>query len=560
MGFFFPLDTFLVIFLYNFSVLNHWDYMLKVLFIVFLVSLQMVHAASSKDLIAKVFTKYQSGSYEETIGILNKLQKMIKPNSKKGKEIQGLIYYWKAMSYARLNEFEQAEKFFTNAIKVKYKATDMFYEFGQVLYVSEKLKKARIAFKKSVKQKYKVGVSLYYIGYISQELKEYKKAVNFYNMIEKLPEKEKAEVVQAARMQIGDVYLLQVERQRDAYNAVKDYVIPQYEKALDWDDESKLASEIKTKIENLQRKYEIILFRMRNGRTTARPPYFIRANVLYGTNDNITSLDDETKRTSATEDYSSPYYSAGIFSRYSIYPSSAFSYAPELSANYTKHLSDSDSIKPFNTYSYTAALKTNYEFLYNNAPATIFTDFDYTYNADDADADDSFAFASTNYGVSVSSQLEFSKTNPSTFRFRYQTTDAEDDTGDFTTLSLGYEQIVNFKAVTLFFFNQYAINSYIDPDAETSNNTAFTSRLDNIFPTFYGLFNPTLYVSYTATNYTENEDKGVTGLVTYGVNLNRPISKKWYLTLDASQRSQSGELDSDVFTGQTVTFNLDYIY
>lgn len=533
---------------------------MKNIFILFILlfSFSTFAASSSTEVVKKVFEAFQQGQYETVVSVLDKLQKRVDSNSKRGKEIQGLIYYWKGMSFARLNEFDQAEKYFQEAIKLNYDSADIYYEYGQVLYVAEKYKRARIAFKKSVKHKYKVGVSLYYIGFISQELKEYKKAVSFYNLIEKLPKEEKDQVVQAARMQIGDVYLAQVERQPDVYNGVKDYVIPQYKKALAWNEDSALAGQIKTKIEKLQRKYELILFRMRNGRLTARPPYFLRANALYGINDNITTLSDSDKSGTSKEDYSSAYYSAGAFARYSFYPSSSFSYAPEFTASYTKYLSDSDSIKPYNTYYYTAALKTNYEFIYNDAPATIFTDFDYTYNADDADADDEFAEASQVTGVQLSTQLEFSKNNPTTLRFRYALTDAVTDTSDYSTVSFGYEQIYLTKHITFFLFSQYAMNTYSDSDSEASNNNAFTLRLDSIVASIEAL-TPTFYVSLTNTDYVDDSDRAATNLTTLGLNLSRKISKKWYATLDYSTGSQVGD-DDDTYNQMITTFNIDYIY
>lgn len=516
-------------------------------------------AETSSDIVKEVFEKYQSGQYEQVIVVLDKLQARLQnKNSDKGKEIQGLIFYWKGMSYARLNEFEQAEKFFQEAIRLKYDAKDIFYEYGQVLYVSEKYKRARIAFKKSVKNKYKVGVSLYYIGFISQELRQYKKAVSFYNLIEKLPEEEKGQVVQAARMQVGDVYLKQVERQPDVYNGVKDYVIPQYEKALAWDKESALASTIKDKIEKLQRKYELILFRMRNGRLTARPPYFLRVNGLYGLNDNVTTLTDDDKSSSNAEDYSAPYYTMGAFGRYSIYPNSFFSYTPEFTASYTNYLTDSASIKPFNSYFYTAALRTNYEFMYNGAPATVFTDFDYTYNADDADADDTLEESSTITGVTFSTQLEFSKNNPSTLRLRYATTEAVLDSSDLTTTSLGYEQIFLTKNFTIFFFGQYANNIYADEASQASNNNALTTRFDFIFSQIQ-IVSPTLYFSNVNTDYFDDSTRAATNLSTFGVNIARKLSRKYYLTLDYSMSNQTGD-DADIYTQSVTTLNLDYIY
>lgn len=539
-------------------------------FIFFFVCFQLISISQSygakkrgsrtKVLIQKVFSNFESGKYEEVVSTLNKIEKRIKPNSKKGKKIKGLVFYWKAMSFSRLNDFEEAEKFFIKALENKYFAKDIYYEYGQVLYVSLKYKRARVAFKKSVKAKYKIGVSLYYIAFISQELKDYKKAVSFYNMIEKLPEQEKKDVIQAARMQVGDIYLKQIERQRDPFKGVEKYVIPQYKKALKYDEESKLASEIQDKIENLQRKYELILFKMRNGKQTARPPYYVRANILYGQNDNVSTLSEDDKKESEEKDYSSSYYEVGFFTRYSFYPNSSFSYAPEFSTQLTKYSSDSTSILPFNKYFIKGALKMNYEHLYKDLPATFYMDFDYTYNADDADADEEFAASNNTYGATFSEELQLWVNNPSTFRFRYETAAAEEESNSSSTLTMTYEQVVILPKTTLFLTNSYAQTTYNDSDSESLNTNVLVSRIDAICPAFFGLFNPTIYASLTNSDYVEDSDKGTLSLTTLGVNLNRPVGRKLYLTLDYSVGTQTADQDSDNYTQQLITLNLDLIY
>ena len=198
-----------------------------------------------------IYKKFNEGDYQQVLLDLDKIEIDIKKHKKHKKDIQGLVYYWKAVTYAKINEYEQSLAFFKNSIEENYIPKDLYYEYAQALYVSEKLKGARLAFKKSVKKKFKRGVSLYYIAYISQQLKDNKKAVKFYTMIEKLPEEEKKDVVQAARMQIGDIYLMQVEKMPNTFKSVRDYIIPQYRKAIEFDKQSTLAEEIRTKIRTL---------------------------------------------------------------------------------------------------------------------------------------------------------------------------------------------------------------------------------------------------------------------------------------------------------------------
>lgn len=512
----------------------------------------------STKVIEAIFKMYDSGKYDEAISGLDRVQNNITVHLKNRKDIQGLIYYWKGLCNIKLNEFEKANGFIEKAIENKFITDDIFYEHGQSLYALDKLKKARIAFKKSVRKKYKMAVSLYYIAYISQQLKDYKKAVAFYNAIEKLDDKEKADVLQAARMQVADIYLKQVEKMPNTFRSVEKYVVPQYEKALAVDKKSKLADDIREKIRTVQKRYNLLLFKMRNGVPTVEPRHFLKLNYLYGTNNNVNALDADSLDGLEAEDYSASYYNTGLYGRYTIYPNNSYSVSPELSIDYTKFISDSAYIKPNNTLTYKAGLQINYEHIYKETPATFYINLDYAINEDDADADNTLAKTSTTTSFTFSEGIQIWAGNPSTFRYKFSSTTAEEETESSTTNSLIWEQLINRGSQTFFFYTAFDMTSYAE--AETSNNNGITLRVDWILPTLWGVINPNFFVSDKMTNYIENTDKGITSLISYGVSLNRPISQKWYMTFDYVMDSQSGKEDSDIYTANKMSLNLDYIY
>lgn len=514
--------------------------------------------ATSKEVIEHILESFKSGDYESVLKELDIIQSNIEKFKKSRNDIQGLVYYWKGISSLRLNEFERGIQYLEKAIEIKYDADDLFYEYGQALYISERLSDARIAFKQSVKNKFKIGVSLYYIAYISQQLRDYKKAVSFYNMIEKLPEKDREEILQASRMQIADIYLSQVEKLPDSFTSVQKYVIPQYEKALDHDPESKLAETIKTKIEVLQRRYDLLLFKMRNGRPTATPRYFLKANLAYYIDDNVNSLDKSSLDSLSKKDYASTYTNTGFYGRYSFYPNSAFSISPELSASYTKYESDSSNIIINNNYNITSGLQLNYEHMYNKAPATAYINIDYTFKADDADANKKLEKSSQTTAITFSEQLEFWATNPTTLRYKFSQTKAEVDASSFNSSSFIWEQLINRGSYTLFTYTSFDFIRF--PSANTSNNNIINLRADLILPTAFGLFNPNFFISDTMTNYIEDSSRGITTLYTYGMSLNRPLGNKFYTTISYTVESQTGKLSTDEYTASLIGFNLDYFY
>ena len=111
----------------------------------------------------------------------------------------------------------------------------------------------------------------------------------------------------------------------------------------------------------------------------------------------------------------------------------------------------------------------------------------------------------------------------------------------------------------LYFYNNYDTKTYTD--AETSDNNALTMRVDAIFTTVFGLFNPTLYVSRVATDYVNDSLTGTQTLLTYGLNLNKPVfGGKWYLTGDYAMNTQTATADDDNYTSTVMTVSLDHFF
>lgn len=496
-----------------------------------------------------IYSEYKQGNYEIALDELNKIST---------ENIEGLVHYWKGLCLLRMNEFDPGIEELEKAIASGYKTSDLFYEYGQALYTSLKLKKARVAFKKSILEKYKMAVSMYYIASISQELGDYKTAATFYNGIERLPMSEKKDVVQAARMQLGDIYLNQIKSQNSSTASIEKYVLPQYRKALEWDEEGPLASEIRAKIETIERRYDLVLFQLRNGRPTVRPPYFLKANLKYSMNDNVNALDEDTKSSLSSEQYAATSSDVGAYGRYTFYPNSAFSVTPQFNFNYTRYLSEEALITQNDNYHATATLQTAYEHSYNSAPATLYLNIDYTYSADDFDQDEQVEKASTALGFTLSEELRIWKNNPSIFRIKHKETTAVEEGGDFSSTGGVFEQGLIVGNSMLYLYSAYEMNRYAD--LEISNNDSMTFRVDALLPDYKGLFNTNLYASTSEADYIEDADRGATRITTYGVNLNRPFGKHYFAYIDFGLSSQTGARDSDNYGQQILALNLDYIF
>ncbi len=273
-----------------------------------------------------------------------------------------------------------------------------------------------------------MAVSMYYIASISQELGDLKTAATFYNGIEKLPKEEKKDVAQAARMKLGDIYMKQIKKQGGSSQDIEKYALEQYRSALSWNDSGPLAMEIRNKIETIERRYDLVLFQLRNGRPTARPPYFFKANITYTQDDNVNALGDKTKKDMDPKKYSASSSNAGFYGRYAFYPNSSFSLVPQVSFGHTKYFSEEKEITKNNGHYFTATMQGTYEHSFNDAAATTFLDVSHTYNANDADQDDKIEKSDTMTGFTLSEQVQLWRGHPTIFRLKHFQTQAVDET------------------------------------------------------------------------------------------------------------------------------------
>lgn len=519
--------------------------------IIFIIFFSWKSVASLQDF-QSIFEAYNEGRYRDVITELDQLENKYTQD----KEKLGIIAYWKALSLGKINESETAVQHFQKSIKLGYIPEDLYYELGQMFYASRRLNEARNAFRTSVSKDFKVAVSLYYMGVISLEQGDDKRAVAFFQMVEDLKDEEKSAVIQAARAQIGDIFLRQVEGKHDYFASIENSVIPQYYKAYTWDPDSKLGQDLKARIEKLQKRYDLVLFKMRNGRETQNPPHFMRLNVGVAHDSNVNRVSDTSSRSVTHE--SSLVSNYGFFGRYSFYPSDAYSVATELQTNFYKFHSDDPAVKMNDQFDLRGGIKLNFEHSYRDRPATTYLEYDYSYGANAMNPDEKLKKFDGTHMFGISEEIPFFKENPSIFRFRYYAVKGVDELNSFQSQSYIWEQLYTLGTINLYSYLSQDINRY-SVDKNMDNNT-LSGRLDFIFPTIANLFNSNVYISYSQTSFELDQQRDKTSAYTLGLSLNRPFSKRLFGTLTLEQTEQTGELDIDTFKKRVIGMNLEYFF
>ncbi len=500
---------------------------------------------------------FKDGKYGATQGALNALSGTLR-SEKGNKALLGLVAYWSGITANRQQEYGQAINHFKEALRLGYRPADLSYELGQAYFAMDRLPEARSAFTDSLRAGHKRGVSLYYIAYTSQQLKDNKKAVTFYRAIQKLPKSEQEDTVQAAEMQIGDIYLEQAEKHPDAFKVVENYVIPQYQAALALNPDSNLGRDIRAKIVELQQKYELVLFRMRNGRPTNIPPYFLRLaqDVTYDTNPVFAA--EETTNSEAKQ--SSLVSKTEAFGRYSFYHKDVFSVSPELRMNYTRHLNREPEIYRNDNWVLAPSVRTSYEHTLQKRQASFLVDYDYVYSNRDVEANEELKFNSRVQTWMVGERIVGLIGNgETTGRVRYRTFDSFAEGSDSKTLGLALEHVAPAAGGKLWILNfGYDRTTVVDEVFDT--NTVFL-RADVILPpvTKWGI-TPQLGFGLTLTDPVNNKEaRGLERTLNPSLRFSRPLWKRYRLSFHADYM-QNDSKDQENFAYKKSFYGLELEY
>lgn len=518
---------------------------------------QEITQASEGSVFKRAGEFFSQGKYNSTISELESIEADLKTKPSTNKAVLGLLSYWKGITHNRLQNFPEAIASFDQALQYGYSPIDLNYEYGQALFAAERLHEARLQFKESIKRNFKRAVSLYYVGFISKEMGERKRAFTFLRAISKLNPEEAKDVKQAAEMQIGDIYLDQVEKHPDAFRAVDTYVVPQYQKALEIDKDSPLAPIIKEKIISLQRKYDLILFQLRNGRPTLNPPYFARLAQEVGNDSNVTFAPTET--TVSKSKQSSLFSRSSAMGRYTFYHDDYLSISPEVNFSYTRYFNRVPEIYRNDNYFLATALRSAYEHTLWKKPASVLLDYEFAEVRRDVNAREKLEFNSRSHGIMIGERFNYWNRGESVVRLRYRMTDSYLDSSDSTSLGLSFEQVWAFQVNTLLFYASY---DRVRMQEEIFSTDALTIRGDLIMARVRDWFTPSIGLALTSTDpINDREARGRELLINPNLRLAKTFSKNWRGNFKLEyMENQSNDEASFAFKKTVYSFELEYLF
>ena len=523
-------------------------YLFTFFFFIFSFSVQ-----AQENLFKSVMQNYTQGKYRATVDELNKIE-----NSKNlDQKSRGLIAYWKAMALNRLQDYPSAIEEFNKAIKLKYIPLDLNYELGQALFASEKLADAKVQFSESFKRSFKRGTSLYYMAYISKELGERENAETLFIDVVRLPDADALEPRQAAQLQLGDLALEAVESEKDAIRRVESEVIPTYEKALVINPDSGLAGKIKDKIKELQKKYNLVLFQLRNGRPTLIPPYFLRAAQEFGLDTNVTFAPQETTIEKSRQ--SSTFSKTEFFGRYTYYYKDFLSYSPEFRFNNTYYFNRVPEIYRNDNLLMAPAIRLAHEHALWGNPASFHFDYEFNEARRDVNSKKRLEFSSRSHTFTIGEKFKYFTFGETALRLRERIFESFVSISDSKATGIVVEQVVGLPQSTLLIYSSL---DFTRVRSKAFDTNALMIRADWLLPKYRDFFTPSLGMGFSITDpINDRENRGLETLLNPSLRLSRDIGKNWKLNSRFEhQTNNSKDKTNFAFRKNLFGLELEYVY
>lgn len=505
--------------------------------------------ASAKEAFRKANELYSQGKYRGTIEELNRL--------KDDRQNAGFISYWKGMSYNRLQEFPLAERHFKKALSLGYNPQDLHYELGQALFASENLIEAKIHFSESFKRSFKRATSLYYMAFISKEMGEIENARSLFDSVRKLPDADGVEARQAAHMQLADIEFEAAEKKPDVFRRMKSDVIPLYEDAYDVNPDSPLAPRIKEKITQIQKKYELILFQLQNGRPAQVPPYFLRIAQEFGLDTNVTFAPAETTIAKARQ--ASGFSKTEAMGRYTFYYKNFLSFSPELRANNTYYFNRVPEIHRNDNYLIAPALRTSFEHSLFNNPASLLVDYEFNEARRDVNAREKLEFSSRSHALMIGERFKIFSKGETVIRLRQRQFESFIPASDSSTTSVVFEQILGFEKHTFLFLGSLDRTRV---KSDVFDTDAAMLRIDWLLPKFRDWFNPSIGMGLIVTDPINDRDaRGIETNLNPSLRLSRSLGKNWRVnTRFEHQRNNSKDKKNFAYKKNIGALEFEYLF
>ncbi len=509
-------------------------------------------SANETNVIKNSLESFQKGSYSKVIEGLSGLRETKKNRATK--------FYLIALSHNKLQNYDQSIPYFIKAIKSKSTAKDIYYEYGQALYANNDLIKARIAFNKSSSLDYKKDSSIYYIAHISQILEENKMAKTYYT---KIISSTTADVglKQVARFQIGEVLLSMARENEDTERLVKQFVLPQLDKAVEIDSTTSLAKEIKSRKKEIEREFGLDPNILYNGKRISSKRWNLSFAQDLGFDNNISLTNDLPSSAASREE--SFVLKTKVRGGYDFIAKKRFIIKPELGLTLKNHTNrDSDAVRSEDSYDISPSISTSLEHKAFNKPASLFFNIDYNYNSKYRTELSRKAFYNRSTTYQFGEKFKFFSKGDTSFKFKYKDLVSYTETLHNKTTSFSIDQLylTQNSSIFMFLLSYDSLDTYNNTTSSTNSTLVRVDYIKpNIFPKVTLHFGASInFVSYTDAN--ESLVRGTEKTFTPSLKLTKKVTRNFKYSIGYSYTKNSSIKSDYDYSKHVTTSSIKYSF
>lgn len=519
--------------------------MLKIsLVIIFIVSICNNTFASSYIDIYKTFKR---GDY---LSALNKIKTL--------KSKDSTTYYLKGLCLSRLQQHDKAIISLRKSIQLKSDSKDIHFELGQSLYAANELLKARNQFTKSYKRKFKRPTSLYYMGYISQTLEQYKKSKLFYSKLLKIKNLKRS-LKQSATFQRANVLLEIARKKANTSRYIKKYILPQLRNSLKIDTETKIAKNIKKKIFSLESEFGLDPNKYQNGVPIPKKRYSVA--ISQGINyDNNVSYSSDSPVIEATQS-DSFIYETSLFSDYLFTFNRNYFFSPQISYQYIKH-SNRENTEVFvnDYYQLLPKLSFGYQHKISKKRATLTLSYEYGYKERDRESKEDLIFYSRHNSITLKDSFNIFSFGESSLMYTYKSNSSWDKLDDYTSNAITLDQLyTNERGHTIYaLYQRDSVDMF---NSESESTVSNYLRVDYIATNLIKNYSFDLALSLTFLSYgdkTTAKSTGTEKTITPSFKVTKNVSNKLAFSIEYSYSSKSSLFEANEYTKKVTSTNLKY--
>lgn len=436
---------------------------------------------------------YKSGQYSKAITSLQKV------DSKE--DVNGEKSYLLGLCNSKLQEYDKAIKNFEAAIKENNQNTDLYYEYGQALYAANELKASRRAFSESIKRKFNVPASQYYVAHISQILEEYPQAKDSYTELIKNKEAD-TKTKQIARFQLAETLLMimreKTPEQEKLEKNVEKYIIPMMKEAHKTDKSTQVANDITQRIQEIEKEFNLDPNLLANGKRISPKRYSGYLSQKIKLDDNISLTNEANNVTQSKKE--SFIFESEAYAKYDFVLKKRFIVTPEARINFVQN-SDQDSPEVYqnDTYSINTNLKNKYEHTINSQPASFMFDIEYSKNNKDWKQEHNRIAYAKSLTFGVAELFNYFSVGDTSFKIKRKAYDGENEAISNKTISISADQTISLPSQNLLIalFEADLVDNF---NNKSTNTNTYLLRFDYLIPEIMPKYTLGLAMATTVTD------------------------------------------------------------